>query len=83
MADDVQTHKGHVAFECHCNRTGCMFCDGGLFSCTICGALEGALLPQCPGRWLSQAEHDENYAHYCAGTGPFAERGPFGRGEGR
>jgi hypothetical protein len=53
-----------------CERVACMVCD--LFICSICGALEGALLPKCPGRQLTFEEHNVNYKHYCDGTGPFA-----------
>lgn len=66
---------GHVK-ETHdnCERTTCMVCD--LFICKVCGGLEGALLPVCPGRSLTTAEHEANYAKYCAGTGPFARATP-------
>jgi hypothetical protein len=65
---------GHRA-ERHadCQRTRCPICEGGLTVCTICGALEGALLPTCPGRRLTQEEHNENYRRYCEGTDPFTE----------
>lgn len=39
--------------------------------CGVCGGMEGALLPECPGKQLTADEHDANYKHYCAGTGPF------------
>jgi hypothetical protein len=42
----------------------------------VCDALEGALLPKCPGRKLTTAEHDANYVHYCNKTGPFAADTP-------
>lgn len=42
-----------------------------LSCCAVCGGLEGSLLPECPGRMLTPAEHETNYAAYCAGTGPF------------
>lgn len=41
--------------------------------CEVCGGMEGSLLPECPGRMLTREEDQQNYAHYCAGTGPFAE----------
>jgi hypothetical protein len=71
---DYERVSGHRASKCppDCDRHACMICEGGLFLCTVCGALEGALLPVCPGRWLSMEEHDENYKQYCAKTGPFA-----------
>ncbi len=42
--------------------------------CEVCGGMEGSLLPECPGVRLSQEEHDANYQHYCAGTGPFRQQ---------
>jgi hypothetical protein len=47
---------GHVPVECHCGKMGCMFCDGGLFACKVCGALEGATASECPGRRMSDEE---------------------------
>ena len=52
-----------------CDRLSCIVCD--LFLCSICGALEGALLPSCPGHQLTWEEHQQNYKNYCNGTGPF------------
>jgi hypothetical protein len=66
-------NHGHIWYECKCHRVGCQFCDGGLGLCTVCGGFEGSLLPKCPGIRLTEEQHDENYKHYCAGTGPFAE----------
>ncbi len=40
--------------------------------CKVCGCLEGALLPYCPGRQLSFEESEAAYTHYCSGTGPWA-----------
>lgn len=63
--------KHHPGEECPGNEGHtCYVCD--LFICAVCGALEGALLPTCPGRRLTPDEHDANYKHYCDGTGPFA-----------
>jgi len=42
--------------------------------CKVCGGMEGSLLPECPGRWLTREEDEMNYRHYCDGTGPFAEK---------
>lgn len=65
-------YTGH-ARETHtnCHRNTCMVCD--LFICSVCHGCEGSLLPVCPGVKLSMDTHDKNYAHYCAGTGPFAQ----------
>lgn len=72
-------YTGHVYKKCArpapCG--GCQY-DGMdcryecLSVCEICGGLEGALLPVCPGKQLTMEEHDANYKHYCEGTGPFA-----------
>lgn len=72
---DYETRTGHRR-ETHdnCERSSCVVCD--LFICTVCGAAEGALLPTCPGRRLTEAEHDANYKAYCDGSGPFAEVQP-------
>lgn len=43
------TVRNHVRVDCKCGRTGCMFCDGGLFACSVCGLIEGSLTTQCPG----------------------------------
>lgn len=48
----------HVQFECRCGRTGCAFCDGGLFACTVCEGLEGSVPTDCPGRAMTEAESD-------------------------
>lgn len=48
------TKSGHVWFECECNQTGCMFCDGGLGSCTVCGGFEGTLTHECCGYALDE-----------------------------
>lgn len=69
---DYEDQSGHRAtVHENCERTHCPICEGGLFLCTVCGALEGALLPTCPGRWLTPDEHDANYKAYCERSGPF------------
>jgi hypothetical protein len=57
----------HVAYVCDsqgCCDWGrsCMFCDGGLFCCTVCNSFEGATTTECPGRRLTQAETEAVYA---------------------
>ena len=59
----------HVDYECppgyHDNEEyggHCMFCDGGLFACTVCSSFEGATTTQCPGRKLTAQERDDVYA---------------------
>jgi hypothetical protein len=53
--------KRHEFHRCRCGRPGCMFCDGGLGLCTVCGAFEGQLLPDCPGYGLAPWERDACY----------------------
>lgn len=55
----------HVPYKCagdHDERRGCMFCDGGLFACAICGALEGATPTDCPGVSMTPEQIDAIYA---------------------
>jgi hypothetical protein len=41
---------------------GCQFCDGGLFSCTVCGGFEGSLTTDCPGIKVDKKKLDEVYS---------------------
>lgn len=75
---------GHVPHRCtRKGDAGCGGCrsDSGLDCmydsltvCTLCGGVEGSLLPTCPKRRLTFAEDQANYMHYCNSTGPFAPR---------
>lgn len=68
-----EVSSGHRRTPCrwdHICTDGCNNCN--LYICSLCGGSEGSLLPYCLMRQLSQAEDEANYAHYCAGTGPFA-----------
>ena len=38
-----------------------MFCDGGLFHCTVCNGFEGSLTTDCCGRKITPEEEDEIY----------------------
>jgi len=49
----------HNYYHCTCNRQGCMFCDGGLSYCTVCGGFEGTLPTECPGAKLYPSTHDD------------------------
>lgn len=53
--------RAHAYFECHCNRQGCMYCDGGLQSCTVCRGGEGSLTTECCGRRLTPLEEARIY----------------------
>jgi hypothetical protein len=39
-----------------------MFCDGGLFMCSVCGCFEGATTDHCPGDNITWYAMDEVYA---------------------
>lgn len=53
----------HTQYVCsgHHDSLGCMFCDGGLFSCTVCGGFEGSLPTDCPGVLMTQVQNDLVY----------------------
>lgn len=53
--------REHTWVECNCNTPGCMFCDGGLGACTVCGGFEGTLTTECCGRQLTSEEEDRIY----------------------
>lgn len=39
----------------------CIFCDGGLAECVVCGAFEGQLLASCPGYMLNEEAREACY----------------------
>jgi hypothetical protein len=41
---------------------GCVFCNGGLASCTVCGGGEGTLPTDCPGERMTATQQDAVYA---------------------
>lgn len=51
----------HTWYKCTCGSVGCMFCDGGLSACTVCGGLEGTLTTDCCGHRLTTQEEHEIY----------------------
>ena len=72
---------GHIFKRCtrddHCDgcRNEGMDClYESLSVCSVCGGMEGSLLPVCPGRLLTFDEDQVNYKHYCDGTGPYAAK---------
>lgn len=49
----------HDLYKCKCKgERPCMFCDGGLASCTVCGGGEASLPTDCPGRKMTREEAD-------------------------
>lgn len=43
-------HEWHNPCTREHHYSGCMWCDGGLECCKVCGAFEGATPDECPGR---------------------------------
>lgn len=69
---EMRPVRKHVLVEhTDCKDLNCAICEGSWSLCSVCGAANCAQLPECPGYELTAAQHDANYAHYCAGTGPF------------
>ena len=65
----VSAHEATVHEKCQREPT-CQICDGGLYLCKICGALEGGLAMECPGRQLSYDEVDQTYkGEFVKGSG--------------
>lgn len=56
---------GHEWYKCKKDHqddySTCMFCEGGLAWCIICGAFEGQLLTHCPRYMLSNETLDACY----------------------
>lgn len=40
---------------------GCMWCAGGLESCSVCNAFEGATPDECPGEPMTEFQSDSVY----------------------
>jgi hypothetical protein len=63
-SDSFAYDDGHKLINrdvnCNCHlqppQRSCMFCDGGLTQCEICGGGEGALPTHCPGRPMTSQE---------------------------
>jgi len=56
----------HTWYECppdgSCRDHGhCVYCDGGLASCTVCHGHEGSLPTECPGEPMTPEQQDEVY----------------------
>lgn len=55
----------HVWYTCDCYRSdappGCMFCEGGLGACTVCGGMEGSLPTHCPGAEMGRFTEQKVY----------------------
>jgi len=63
MRDDMTTVSQHTPVKCTDPECmGCMFCAGGLFGCSVCGALEGATPTHCPKERMTADQVDAVYA---------------------
>ena len=53
----------HTEYVCDGNHIPgrCMFCDGGLFACSVCDSFEGATTTQCPGVKMTGEQADMVY----------------------
>ena len=56
----------HIYYKCpkpcrNQDSGNCMFCDGGLGHCIVCGGFEGQLLTYCPGYKLSEETLESCY----------------------
>ena len=54
---------GHKYYSCAplymCRDNGgwsCLYCDGGLCDCTVCGGAEGSLTSECPGVRMTEEQ---------------------------
>lgn len=83
--------KEHTRYECgdECPRTRdvpqhCQFCDGGLFSCTMCHCGEGTLATECPDVEVSPDDQelimhsflDYRDGSWCIPPARFHDHGP-------
>ena len=48
-SEEVYKKVEHTWYICGYGQAGCMFCDGGLGSCTVCNGFEGTLTEECCG----------------------------------
>lgn len=63
----AEKSDGHVLVvhgpDHHAGDSGhCMFCDGGLGACSVCGAFEGAWPDECPDAIMTREQFDAVYA---------------------
>lgn len=54
-------HDYETAATCGCDNPYCPVCVGGIGWCRVCGAYEGGLTTECPGRQTTAAETDAVY----------------------
>lgn len=61
-ADAIERGGAHTPVVCTCRLLTCMFCEGGLFGCSVCGSLESATTTHCPGGRMAAEASDAVYA---------------------
>ena len=61
-SDQPADNTGHIDAKCSGDCDGCMFCNGGLWACTVCGGLEGGMPSTCPGESMTAEQSDAVYA---------------------
>ena len=54
-------HTWYVCSGGHEYPGNCMFCDGGLGSCTVCKGIEGTLPTECPGIPMTEDQQEQVY----------------------
>lgn len=57
--------RRHLFYKCdgdHPDGRPCMYCDGGLSHCTVCGGGEGSLPEHCPGVRMTDEQERAVYA---------------------
>jgi hypothetical protein len=59
----IPNERGHIDYVCAGNHdhSHCMFCDGGLWACAICGSFEGMVVTHCPGYLMPYEANDPVY----------------------
>jgi len=55
IPEEKKTDTKHTPVKCNCNKSHCNICDGGLVTCSVCGASEGELTTECPGYKLPRS----------------------------
>jgi hypothetical protein len=62
---DWQRDSGHKYYACEgqCKEPGrCIYCDGGLSYCKVCGGGESSLPKECPGTRMTEEQERRVYA---------------------
>lgn len=54
------TTSGHVPYDCSpdCSEPHCIYCQGGLLNCIVCGGAEAQAPSECPGVRMTPEQMD-------------------------